>query len=305
MTDEKLDQFLKQALSPEIEDSEIQIQRKVVNNKMKTKKKIITGALVACAALTFVVTGGYFSYLSKSGDDKTSNVTKAPTALTGNVFAITSNAAVLPEGFSSGDVINLSTSISGYGSSDYLDGRFAISGNNIQKVKVETDKCNLYTVVPIYEGDPEYKKAQNIETFLDGEWYEMISDVPEDKRSDDIESMSHHYEHLLIRGTSYEGTYNDKMSFGMSVPEELWSTNDDLQAGFHEDVDQVDGATITIEVTFVDGSIETHHYKLKTGKIFIPVDENGYNQYDNLTRFATDKEAKKGNIYGYLMEKID
>ena len=168
MTDEKLDQILKKALSPEIEDSEIQIQRKVVNNKMKTKKKIITGALVACAALTFVVTGGYFSYLSKSGDDKTSNVTKAPTALTGNVFAITSNAAVLPEGFSSGDVINLSTAISSYGSSDYLDGRFAISGNNIEKVRVETDKCNLYTVVPIYEGDPEYKKAQNMKLSLMG-----------------------------------------------------------------------------------------------------------------------------------------
>lgn len=130
----------------------------------------------------------------------------------------------------------------------------------------------------------------------------MISDVPEDKRSDDIESMPHHYEHLLIRGTSYEGTYNDKMSFGMSVPEELWSTNDDLQEGFHEDVDQVDGATITIEVTFTDGSTETHHYRLNTGKLYIPVDENGYKQHDNVTRFATDKEWY---IYGYLMEQID
>ena len=199
-------------------------------------------------------------------------------------------------------MINLSTAIAGYGGSDYLDGRFAISGNNIEKVRVETDKCNLYTVVPIYEGDPEYKKEYNIETFVDGEWYEMISDVPEDKRTDDIESMPHHYEHLLIRGTSYEGAYNDKMSFGMSVPEELLSTNDDLQEGAHEDVDQVDGATITIEVTFKDGSTETHHYRLNTGKLYIPVDENGYHQLDNVTRFATDKEWY---IYGYLMEKID
>ncbi len=38
MTDERLDQILKQALTPEIDDSEIQIQRKVRNNKMKIKK---------------------------------------------------------------------------------------------------------------------------------------------------------------------------------------------------------------------------------------------------------------------------
>ena len=88
----------------------------------------------------------------------------------------------------------------------------------------------------------------------------------------------------------------------MSVPEELWSTNDDLQEGFHEDVDQVDGATITIEVTFTDGRTETHHYRLNTGKLYIPVDENGYKQHDNVTRFATDKEWY---IYGYLMEQID
>ena len=40
MTDETLDQILKQALSPEIEDSEIQIQRKVVKKKMKMKIKL-------------------------------------------------------------------------------------------------------------------------------------------------------------------------------------------------------------------------------------------------------------------------
>lgn len=302
MTDEKLDQILKQALSPEIEDSEI--QRKVVNKKMKMKK-VITRGLVVCVALTLVIAEGYFYYFSKSEEDKTANVTKEHTTLTGNLFAITSNAAELPEGISSGDVINLSTVIAGYATPDYLDGRFAISGQNIEKIKIETDKCNLYTVLPIYEGDPEYEKVQSVDTILEGEAYEMIADVPEGEWTDDTESIPHHYEHLVIRGTSYEGAYNEKMSFGMSVPEELWSTTDDLQEAFHEDIDQVNGATLTIEATFVDGSIETHHYKLKTGKIFIPVDENGYNQYDNLTRFATDKEAQKSNIYGYLMEKID
>ena len=93
------------------------------------------------------------------------------------------------------------------------------------------------------------------------------------------------------------------MLFGMSVPKELRSTNEDLPAAYHEDVDQVNGAVLTIEVTFIDGSTETHHYKLNTGKIFVPSDENGTLQWDNLTRFVTSDE--ECYTYGYLMEKID
>ena len=76
-----------------------------------------------------------------------------------------------------------------------------------------------------------------------------------------------------------------------------------MQTAYHEDVDQVNGATLTIEVTFVDGSSETHRYKLETGKIFVPCDENGYLQWDNLTRFVSSEE--ESYTYGYLIKKID
>ena len=108
-------------------------------------------------------------------------------------------------------------------------------------------------------------------------------------------------------GQSYEGEYNNQMYFGMSVPEELWSTNDDIKNGYYETVDQVNGATLTIEVTFSDDSTEIHHYRLNTGKIFVPTDENGYLQWDNLTRFlTTDEETSETPYsYGYLIDKID
>lgn len=252
MTDERLEQILKQALTPEIDDSEIQIRRKVRNNKMKMKK-IIKGGLVACAALALVVTGGF----ANGGQDVKSE----------NFFAITAYAAELPEGVTSGEVLTLSAFSAGYGSSEYLDGRFAISGQNIEKVKISTDKCNIYTVT----------------------------------------SLDKDEEHLVIAGNMYEGAYNDNMSFGMSVPEELWSDNDNMQAASHEDIDQVNGAILTIEVTFADGSTEVHHYKLNTGKIYVPADENGYLQWDNLTRFLTANEdtGETPYTYGYLMEKID
>ena len=58
MTDETLDQILKQALAPDIDDSEIQIRRKAVIKKMNIKKLVASG-LAACAVLSLVVVGGY------------------------------------------------------------------------------------------------------------------------------------------------------------------------------------------------------------------------------------------------------
>ena len=39
-------------------------------------------------------------------------------------------------------------------------GRFTISGHNIDAVKLTTDKCNLYTTVPIRREDPDFGTAE-------------------------------------------------------------------------------------------------------------------------------------------------
>lgn len=280
MTDERLDQILKQALAPEISDAEIQIRRKVRNNNMK-KKRVFIGRLVACAALALVVTGGFLGSLSSEKGDENNNL-----------FVITAHAAELPEGAGAGEVIGLSMVEAGQGSLSHLSGRFMISGHNIEKINITTDKCELYTTVPVYEGDPDYENAQNGQ-----EDYYVVYEG----------GAIAYYEYSPIVGQSYEEEYDSQMSFGMSVPKDLWSTSDDLKGGYHETVDQVNGATLTVKVTFTDGSTEEHHYKLTTGKIYVPEDANGHLQYDNLTRFLTEDESKVETpyIYGYLMEKID
>lgn len=284
MTDEKLDQILRQALAPKIDDKDIQVRRKERNNM---KRKVLTSGLAACAALALVVVG------IPTGNDKASQHE--------NIFAITAYAEELPDKAASGDVVGLSTLNGGWGSSDYLDQRFAISGQNIESIKISTDKCELYTMVPVYKDDPDFERAENAEVG-EGEIYEAVyvGEPEEDHYVD-------HYEHLQIVGPSYEGDYNDKMIFGMSVPEELWSDAYDLKQSFWEDVDQVNGATVSVSVTFTDGSTEEHHYKINTGKIYVPQDENGENQWNQLTRFLTPDEEQAATpfIYGYLMEKID
>ena len=303
MTDEKLDQILKQALTPTIDDSEIQIRRKVRDNRM-SRKKFIAGGLAACAVLAFIVVGRFPDIGSKAGEEAVSLAETEPHVASTNLFAITAYAAELPEGIMSGDVIALRRVEIDHASLSYLDGRFTIDGQNIAKVKVTTDKCNLYTAVPIYRGDPEYEKAEN-SIPNDHESFDPIyKSDPKDEEGRHIE----YYDHSQIVGPSYEGAYNAQMSFGMSIPEELWNTSEDPKKDFWAAIDQVDGAKLTIEVTFIDGNTETHHYRLMTGKIFVPVDNDGILQWDNLTRFLTDEEEKDINTpfaYGYLIKKLD
>ncbi|WP_130837270.1 hypothetical protein [Lachnoclostridium sp. Marseille-P6806] len=313
MTDEKLDQILKQALAPEIEDSEIQIRGKAGKHTMRIKK-VIAGGVAACAALTLVAAGGYFGsaggyfggFLKREGNEPVSGANEQKVSV-GNLFAVTAYAADLPEGISSGDVVGLNTASATYGSSKYLDNRFAISGQNIEKIKITTDKCRLYSVTSVYEGDADYEEAQSGEMSGSDEYVRITDAGPDYDEETAAEPAPYHYEHLVVAGNTYEGAYHDDIMFGMSVPEELWSTNDDMQAAFHEDIDQVNGAILTMEVTFSDGSTETHHYRLNTGKIFVPADRDGYLQWDKLTRFITAEEEKAETcyVYGYLMEKID
>ena len=340
MTDEKLDQILKQALTPEIDDSEIQVRRKGRKRRM-TRKTVVASGLVACAAVAFVVTGGYFGIFSKSeggrttiaglersdaGTENSGTVTESDdaglersdavtvsSALGKNLFAITAYAAELPEGITSGDVVGLSRVSADYGRAEYLNGRFMISGQNIEKIRISTDKCNLYTATLIYKGDAEYTKAQEAEANGTGE-YVRITDAPlnsdETDTSDEAVasgSDAYHYEHLEVAGSTYEDVYNDHTQFGLSVPKEQWSTSKDDQQNYHENVDQVNGATLTIEVSFSDGTSETHHYRVNVGKIFVPEGKDGYLQWDNLTRFLTAEEesGETPNVYGYLLERMD
>lgn len=319
MTDEKLGQILKQALTPEIDDSEIQVRRKGRKRRM-TRKTVVASGLVACAAVAFVVTGGYFGIFSKSEGGRTtiaglerSDAGTVSSALGKNLFAITAYAAELPEGITSGDVVGLSRVSADYGSAEYLDGRFMISGQNIEKIRISTDKCNLYTATLIYKGDAEYTKAQEAEANGTGE-YVRITDAPlnsdETDTSDEAAasgSDAYHYEHLEVAGSTYEGVYNDHTQFGLSVPKEQWSTSKDDQQNYHENVDQVNGATLTIEVSFSDGTSETHHYRVNVGKIFVPEGKDDYLQWDNLTRFLTAEEeaGETPNVYGYLLERMD
>jgi hypothetical protein len=216
------------------------------------------------------------------------------------MFAITAYASELPEDIVSGEFTGLGFAESDWGSSRFMSERFAVSGHNIEKVRVSTDTCELYTVVPVHIGDPEYEEAMSAGPTEMEEYCPIAAYTPEGERYTE-------YEHVKVVGSSYEGTYNEQMQFGMSVPEELWSTNEDPKESAYEDIDRLDGAVLTVEITFADGSKEEHHYRLNTGKIYVPIDEEGRCLWDQLTRFLTEEESlgQTPYAYGYLMEILD
>lgn len=274
MTEEQFDNILKQSLSPAINDSEIRIQRK----PLKTAKRVIPLSVYICAVTVLIVIGVLFIKISSTSKN------------TGrNIFALTAYAAELPENVTSGEFLGIAALHSSYSSEAHLGYRFYISGENIEKLSVTTNKCNIYYAVPTTKEAFEKNLYQN--TMYDG--YFGFYDI----------NGCEYYEHLVVPGTTYEGEYCKDMSFGMSVPQEYFSDNEDPKEGFYETTYQVDGATLTIKVTFTDGSEETHHYKLTVGKIYVPHDENGRPLFDNPTRFV-QYEGESGTI-GYLITQID
>ena len=294
MTDDRLDQILKQALAPEIDDSEIQVRRKKREHKMNMRK-ILAGSLVACAALAMVVAGANFNIFNTkrgSGDIASNSA--------GNMFAITARAAELSGDVNSGDVMSMYNEIT-YGTGGFTPQTFAISGENIAKIKLSTDKCELYKVTHVYPEDSQFDKAQRMEVGEDTDYVAVYNKEPEEG------GVVMSFDYLEAVGNTYEGDYNSDVLFGMYIPDELQSTNSDLQASFREDVDQLSDATVTIEVTYTDGNVEVHHYTLNVGKILVPTDEEGNCQYDKLSRFLTPEEEKQetNNIYGYLPVRID
>ena len=314
MTDERLDQILKESLAPEIDDDEIIVP---MTGRKRTYmfRKIVVCGVAACAIVAGIFTGLHFEFspqygisenIAANAESPGANAEKPDTnAESGtkhrNMFAITAYASELPEGIASGEFTGLGFAEADWGSPYFMSGRFAISGHNIERVRVSTDTCELYTVVPVHIGDPAYEEATRAEPTEREEYNPIAAYTPEGERC--VE-----YEHLKVVGPSYEGTYNTQMQFGMSVPEELWSTNEDPKEGFHEDIDRLDGAVLAVEVTFADGSKEEHHYRLNTGKIYVPIDAEGRNLWDQLTRFLTEEEERLGQTpyaYGYLMEIVD
>ena len=174
---------------------------------------------------------------------------------------------------------------------------FKVTGDNIETVSASIDKGGLYRVgrLDITEAD-----AQAI----------MTGGFAPVAGADDIMVQSEPEQNKWWVDASYRvengfvEAYDPSTSYGLwgePQPVDMAKENDDQDA-WHARIDEFDGATLTVTVTFTDGTTDTQTLTLHTGKLGVeyPADESG----PQLTgEVLTDEQAQtQGYLYGVYAE---
>ena len=167
---------------------------------------------------------------------------------------------------------------------------FKVTGDNIQSVSASMDKGGLYRhekievdekmpAVTLQETDPRLANADIISISGLEEQHMWWADVSWKLENGFVE------------------TYDPAVSYGLWAAPQTTDAEDE-QAAWHARTDEFDGATLTVTVTFTDGTTATQEMTLHTGKLGVmyPDDVSG----PQLTgEVLTDEQAKEqGYVYG-------
>ena len=174
---------------------------------------------------------------------------------------------------------------------------FKVTGDNIETVSASIDKGGLYRAerIDIEEAD--------VDAIMQGT-YEPTADA------DDIMVMAGPGKTKWWVDASYRvengfvEPYDPDISYGLwGEPQPVdMAQETDAPDAWHARIDEFDGATLTVTVTFTDGTTDTQTLTLHTGKLAVeyPSDESG-------PRFTgevlTDEQEKtQGYLYGVYAE---
>ena len=174
---------------------------------------------------------------------------------------------------------------------------FKVTGDNIETVSASIDKGGLYRIerLDITEAD-----AQAI----------MTGGFAPVAGADDIMVQSEPEQNKWWVDASYRvengfvADYDANVSYGFwGEPQPVDMADDtDLRDAWHARIDEFDGATLTVTVTFADGTSDTQTLTLHTGKlgVWYPDDESGPQPTGEV---LTDEQAKEqGYLYGVYAE---
>ncbi|MBE5908663.1 MAG: hypothetical protein E7278_07505 [Lachnospiraceae bacterium] len=233
---------------------------------------------------------------------------------TRNYFVITANASELSDDVEceSGDVYNLNI-IQGQGGmvEGYLLDRFEVGGQNIDKIKISVDKNELYISRDIHEGDPDWPTDEELQEtnqnpYSDKGFYDMMLTHKEMTETGHREWKGY-YVYKRIVGSDYEGAYSSNCKYGFFVRSGTELSYDDPRGDYYSQVDMMNGAVLTVGVTYLNGEYEEHHYQVQTGRVVLhTANDSMYGKLGD--RFLTAEEYETGEApfsYSYLLERID
>lgn len=174
---------------------------------------------------------------------------------------------------------------------------FKVTGDNIETVSASIDKGGLYRIerLDITEADAQAIMTGEFAPVADADDIMVQSEPEQNKWWVDA---SYHVENGFVEA------YDPSTSYGLwgePQPVDMAKENDDQDA-WHARIDEFDGATLTVTVTFTDGTTDTQTLTLHTGKLGVEyTDDTSGPQLTG--EVLTDEQAKtQGYVYGVYAE---
>ena len=243
------------------------------------KRRPVLRAAV-CAACALALVAGSVT-LGPIGGGESSAGGAPVTALPTFSFGLTAYAADTGERYEANANGGLAFSTSGQGSWSAEDGHytgclFQVAGENIQTISLAIDREALYRSRTLTDL-PGEEVQKYLEAEASGTEYQLpgggdvIAAVYSEGEEDPLT-----LEVVTDLGASVTEDYDPEARYGFLIPD----TGDidwegDPRTANQESIDRLDGARLTVTVTFDDGSEQTKIYTLSTGQLKVEYEEDG------------------------------
>ena len=175
---------------------------------------------------------------------------------------------------------------------------FKVTGEDIKTVSATIDKGAVYrtkTVKDTSDNRDEWVRSmhQGTNPELDGADTVMVwGNGPE-------EGAEQMYADLCWKlDNGFTDAYDPDTSYGLWLPSQPETTDDDLQDSWHKAVDGFEGAKLTVTITFTDGSEQTRSMTLHTGKLGVEYKDDTSGPSLTGEVLTDEQAAAEGYIYG-------
>ena len=175
---------------------------------------------------------------------------------------------------------------------------FKVTGEDIKTVSATIDKGAVYrtkTVKDTSDNRDEWVRSmhQGTNPELNGADTVMVwGNGPE-------EGTEQMYADLCWKlDNGFTDAYDPDASYGLWLPSQPQSADDDLQDSWHAAVDGFEGAKLTVTITFTDGSEQTRSMTLHTGKLGVEYKDDTSGPSLTGEVLTDEQAAAEGYIYG-------
>lgn len=171
---------------------------------------------------------------------------------------------------------------------------FKVTGEDIKTVSASIDNGAIYrtkTVKDTSDDRDEWVRTmhQGTNPELDGADRIMVWG------SDEM----HMYADLCWKlDNGFTDEYDPDAGYGLWLPSQPETTDDDLQDSWHAAVDGFEGAKLTVTITFTDGSEQTRSMTLHTGKLGVEYKDDMSGPSLTGEVLTDEQAAAEGYIYG-------